>query len=362
MSDYEFIPPQTTPAVTFGPEPAYNALSSLMLLNEDLSGFGHWVQRTAASMSPEQLETNRLVCGPAAAYLDGAPWPSFPAWLDDISARDPDEMRSRTLEAWLDMLRRKLGAQFGNLPKPEALIADRAAYLSVKERAYQQKGHPFDPSFCEAEHEFLQDAVARQDRIVSHLRRMWDEYLALEWERNLPLIGQSVAAFESMDYGGLSIAEAIRHVTARDLAPREWEGWLPDVERLIFIPSAHLGPYLLLMDFSGASARIVLGARIPQGATVVSAALTRSELLTRLSALADDTRLRILELLASEGELGAQDVIARLDISQSSVSRHLRQLSATGYLVERRREGAKVYRLNPERLDDTLGDLKTLLR
>lgn len=271
-------------------------------------------------------------------------------------------MRSRTLEALLDRLRTKLGAQIGNLPKPEALIANRVAYLSVMERDHQQKGEPFDPSFCEAEYEFLQDPVARQDLIVSHLRRMWDEYLAPEWQRNLPLIGQSVAAYESMDCNGQSIPEAIRQITGRDRMPREWEGWRPDVERLIFIPSAHLGPYLLLMDLRGSSARFVLGARIPQGATVVSTGLTRSELLTRLSALADDTRLRIVELLAGDGELGAQDVIARLDISQSSASRHLRQLSATGYLAERRREGAKVYRLNLDRLDDTLGDLKRFLR
>ena len=70
----------------------------------------------------------------------------------------------------------------------------------------------------------------------------------------------------------------------------------------------------------------------------------------RLNAMADDTRLHILELMAKEGELGAKEIIARLDLSQSSASRHLRQLSATGYLIERRHEGAKVYRLNRDRI------------
>jgi DNA-binding IclR family transcriptional regulator len=43
-----------------------------------------------------------------------------------------------------------------------------------------------------------------------------------------------------------------------------------------------------------------------------------------------------------------------LDISQSAASRSLTQLTANGYLVERRREGGKSYTLNPARLEDTL--------
>jgi DNA-binding transcriptional ArsR family regulator len=43
-----------------------------------------------------------------------------------------------------------------------------------------------------------------------------------------------------------------------------------------------------------------------------------------------------------------------LDLSQSATSRHLKQLSATGYLIERRCEGAKCYALNEDRVDDTM--------
>jgi DNA-binding transcriptional ArsR family regulator len=82
----------------------------------------------------------------------------------------------------------------------------------------------------------------------------------------------------------------------------------------------------------------------------------------RLSALADDTRLRILELVASAGEQRAQDITARLELSQSASSRHLRQLSATGYLTERRCEGAKCYRLSQYRIDDTFSALQAFLQ
>jgi DNA-binding MarR family transcriptional regulator len=51
----------------------------------------------------------------------------------------------------------------------------------------------------------------------------------------------------------------------------------------------------------------------------------------------------------------------RLDLSQSATSRHLKQLSATGYLSERRCNGAKCYALNPERLENTLKAISNFL-
>jgi len=83
-------------------------------------------------------------------------------------------------------------------------------------------------------------------------------------------------------------------------------------------------------------------------------------LLTRLSGLADETRLRILELFAEQNELSAQEIMARLDLSQSSVSRHLKQLAP--YVVERRGEGAsKFYGLSPAQLSLTFQALRQIL-
>ena len=139
-----------------------------------------------------------------------------------------------------------------------------------------------------------------------------------------------------------------------------WDEW---GKELIFVPSPHIGPYVTRFDAEkNVMSRIIFGARLPEGARVSSPALSRSELLVRLSGLADDTRLQILELLTTHDELCAQDVIEMLDLSQSAASRHLRQLTATGYLVERRREVAKCYSLNPQRVDDTLRALKRFLR
>jgi ArsR family transcriptional regulator len=53
-------------------------------------------------------------------------------------------------------------------------------------------------------------------------------------------------------------------------------------------------------------------------------------------ALADETRLRILALLLSEGELCVCDIIAALKLPQSTVSRHLARLRNAGWVIDRR--------------------------
>ena len=53
--------------------------------------------------------------------------------------------------------------------------------------------------------------------------------------------------------------------------------------------------------------------------------------------------------------------MAELDLTQSATSRHLRQLSATGYVTERRREIAKCYTLSRERVRETFDALDRFL-
>ena len=63
--------------------------------------------------------------------------------------------------------------------------------------------------------------------------------------------------------------------------------------------------------------------------------------------LADPTRLRILEVLQA-GELAVNDLVDKVDIHQSGVSRHLRILHGAGF-VRMRPDGAKrFYSLSPE--------------
>jgi DNA-binding transcriptional ArsR family regulator len=75
-----------------------------------------------------------------------------------------------------------------------------------------------------------------------------------------------------------------------------------------------------------------------------------------LAVLADDTRRRILDLLA-EGELAAGAIAGRFPISQPAVSRHLKVLREAGLVSVEVRAQQRVYRLDPaplRELDDWL--------
>jgi len=61
-------------------------------------------------------------------------------------------------------------------------------------------------------------------------------------------------------------------------------------------------------------------------------------------ALSDETRLRILALLA-EGELCVCDLMATLELPQSTVSRHLAYLRNAGLVEDRRQRVWMYYRL-----------------
>jgi len=76
--------------------------------------------------------------------------------------------------------------------------------------------------------------------------------------------------------------------------------------------------------------------------------------------LADETRLRILALLTS-GELCVCDLMAALELPQSTVSRHLATLRNAG-LVDDRRQGVWMYYRLAQPGKATLGQLLPLLQ
>jgi len=64
--------------------------------------------------------------------------------------------------------------------------------------------------------------------------------------------------------------------------------------------------------------------------------------------LADETRLRMLLLIFSEGELCVGELTKALDEIQPKISRHLSQLRQCGLLIDRRQGQWIFYGLNPD--------------
>ena len=81
-------------------------------------------------------------------------------------------------------------------------------------------------------------------------------------------------------------------------------------------------------------------------------------------ALSDETRLRLLKLLADQGPEGALCVGAlarRLEITQSAVSQHLGVLRMAGLVIDERRGYFVHYRVNRARLAGYIDQARTSL-
>jgi DNA-binding transcriptional ArsR family regulator len=65
--------------------------------------------------------------------------------------------------------------------------------------------------------------------------------------------------------------------------------------------------------------------------------------------LADGTRVQIVSLLARSGEpMTVGQIVAAVPVSQSTVSAHLRQLAAVGFVIAEDRGTSRLYRINEE--------------
>lgn len=361
--DQDLIVMPDVPPISVSLEPAQNLLYSLVLLTkaEQTGGLGDWVPRTAAALTPAERETNDLVIiGLYYTLVPEQSWPSFPAYVDYLSRSNPIALRDKMLDAYASF---PLLGHKGQEREAKPASADVQAALASADAYVDFLRERFDADHLDEELEaraysYVLDPPAMQDLIVSHLQKMWEKYLAPEWEHVKPLLQEAVTAFQQIDLSAMSKLEAAQLVTGQTLAEEKWKCMLE--QRIIFVPTAHAGPYLGKL-WSKGTLWVLFGARVPEGIQIHAPALSRAEIIMRLNALTDDNRLRILKLVSEEGEQSSQDIMQHLGLSQSATSRHLKQLSASGYLFERRCDGAKCYELNPERVKNTLQAVSTFL-
>ncbi len=356
------ITPEIESGVSFSLEPTFNALNSLMLITkaDEMSGLDEWVTHTALALPSDRRYMNQVILiGLHYAIAPARSWSSFPLYLNDLTRQDPAALRDRVFDAYLNITPKDCdAASLGSVTQPEVsqLLADRALFLNF----LRERFGSIEEEIESEAHGLLNDPPKMKEVIVSHLQYMWTHVMAPEWERVLPLLQTCVDAFRQVDFSGLSLTEAAQQVVQQK--PDDWwQKMLSEVDRAVFVPSAHLGPYHGRFKVNRVL-YLLFGARQPQGSAEVWPDLSRSELLVRLMALSDDHRLRILHLIAQNGEMCSPDIIRQLDLSQSAASRHLQQLSATGYLVERRRDGAKCYSLSSDRIEDTFRALSRFLQ
>ena len=343
------LPSSAAERVAFSYSPAMEAVLSLHVLVEPKH---HPVQhewvRAMRRLPPALKREIDVFAFAYRAYFPEFFFPSAAGELSDFeselrSLRGVDEQLVR-LEFAIPLISPQAGA--GAQRDPAALETPDTRRL--RERAAEAG----DETLAR---QLLDDPRGLLERFLGLLESYWAEAFAREWERR---IEPDLAA--SVSEAGRVIARHGLYALLRSLWPevRSDPGngrfWLerphdhevgigPD-NLLVLAPSVYVWPHV----------RVNCDPPWPLGLVFPASSIVResrprippAQLMGVLRALADDTRLRALRLIA-ERPRSTQELAPLVGVTEAALSKHLRTLAEAG-LLERHRDGYYVlYRIVP---------------
>jgi len=323
-------------------------------------GLDQWVYVTFAALPDDLRKDVHAVFDPVGLALifrqltaeepDIRDFTSFIGWLsvlDDTAVRD-------TVSFIFRGLARKAAAKGGKgqivVPSVDDEVGVRD-FLKATGCEWTELAHK-DKDYFEQLVRLLTNPEQLKSRLVFTVTRFWEKVYQKEYEETRGLISRSVAYHRQIRYPEV-LGEVYLAVTGKALSSVAERAYTAaGLERLIFVPSCHTGPYVrfVALDEEGKSLLLIFNARPQSGGEDHPLASIRS-IFPPLKALADETRLEILGILA-DGELYAQQIVDRLEISQPAVSRHLRLMVAGGILTERKETGMKFYGIRTDTLTE----------
>lgn len=180
------------------------------------------------------------------------------------------------------------------------------------------------------------------------------------WAERFAPIESRVTAILERDYEARAADRAT--LTPVDLIERTTGGirWLPEggVKRVILAPSYFSRPYNFLMS---ASDFRLFGYPVSDEALESIDPLAAPQSVVRLHrALGDETRLRILKLLAGR-DLYLTEIAQQLELSKPTIKHHLALLRSAGLVTITESGTVIYYSLRRNRLDDASADIKRFL-
>jgi DNA-binding transcriptional ArsR family regulator len=215
----------------------------------------------------------------------------------------------------------------------------------------------------EAVVETLHDPRATLERIAALLESYWALAFVDEWpqlEAQLALARAEAELHLAAGGIGALLARTTRRarlagdaLTIRPSIPVDVEIPMEDGQPLPVVLSLFAAPHVFTLV--GGRAALVIPAPAADNVTAPSLELVRG-----LNAIADPTRLTLLRLVAAAPR-STRELAQLLELSESTVSKHMRQL-ADADLVRGARQGYYVlYRLVPERAEAASAALREFL-
>ena len=320
-------------------------------------GLDQWVYVTFAALPDDLRRDIQTIFDPIGVPLilrqlatEAPDIPDFPAFIGWLSVLDDAAVRE-TVSFILRGLARKVASKSATgvfVPSVDDAkgVKDflRTTGCSWTELARKDK-EAFEQLVV-----LLTNPEQLKARLVFTATRFWEKAYQEEHEETRNIISRSVAYHRQIRYPE-AFGEVFLAVTGKVLSQTAERAYAAaGLERVTFIPSCHTGPYVRFapLDEEGKSLFLIFNAR-PQSGDQDHPLTSVRYVFPPLKALADETRLEILGILA-DGELYAQQIVDRLEISQPAVSRLLRLMVAGGILTERKDAGMKFYGIRKDTL------------
>jgi DNA-binding transcriptional ArsR family regulator len=307
-------------------------------------GQSPWILRTARGLD-EGLRTNVTILN-ALETIQGL---LIEQWRRDLIGLEIPEFIE-----WASTL--DFASIDGAIPHESEIpsLKTGRADLGINDAFAEWDGVPLDKKDVDRIRTLITQPAALRDLTIQTTSDFWKRRLEPEFERLEPRIR------EVIDRGNANRAHRTGREFILELVGREPVA--DSIEKRNFdeaigIPVCHLGSWVF--TFYTGDGRYALS--VFEGAKAPLSGVLESPTTTALTyrALADETRLRIVQLL-SGGEMYGKEIVNACELSQPTVSKHLRILVSEGILTVRRDGGTKFYSVNRDRLSQIGRDVTDL--
>jgi DNA-binding transcriptional ArsR family regulator len=328
---------------------------SLVVDAESMEGFDQWVYATHAALPDDLREDASIALLLTTSSCD------FYARVNELPEDSPVHSEFAAYISWLNQLTEQDFLTFIN-----RAVEDLAHYCEMENKpapsgVEDEKtirtcySHKFKPEVVDRIIDIMHKPAELKTLLLSAVTRFWELFYRQENERCQILAQRSLEYHKRQSYSA-DLVTVFTDVTGRRF-PKDKED-CENVERIIFMPSCHVGPYVMFIMCEDAQNTLLIHYNCrPTGTPERQEAPAVHTLFPPLKALADETRLQILSLLSGK-ELYAQEIVEQLDISQSAVSRHLQLMVTGGILDVRKQDSMKYFSINETNLAGLINNLQ----
>ncbi|MBN2656796.1 MAG: winged helix-turn-helix transcriptional regulator [Spirochaetales bacterium] len=338
--------------------PVLNILNSMIVLSNTAQDPGSFID---PGLTEEQKERAGLVFnGLHHAVIPQHTFKDFPGYLEYLKHCDPLELQNNILTFYRERHDWKAGTM-KDLPTDE--IGRRI--LRSPDHFIDFLLESFDADHIDRKIEreafnYLKNPGEMQQIIVEFISGLWNGSFRKRWDAVKDDLADFIGKTELSYLNKMPLLKAISLMTGSDIHEEKVAFALQNGYRLSFIPNKDVGGIYSKMLSQGVL-YIFFNPDTYEKRRLMAQLNSIDELARKIGAISDPGRLKILKYIANGKEACSQEIIKDLGFSQSAVSRHLKTLSDSGILTERRQVSAKYYRLNGEYLHNILHSLTGFL-